>query len=186
MKRFFVAALLTAAIATPTIGAAPTVKNPMVQIETTMGSITVELYRDKVQATVDNFLAYVDKKFFDGTIFHRVIPSFMIQGGGFTPDMVKKPTNAPIKLEAGKVSNLRGTIAMARTNVRDSATAQFFINVVDNQRLDSAGGGYAAFGKVVGSMDAVDKIRGVKTGSKNGMGDVPKDVVIIKSIRRVP
>jgi cyclophilin family peptidyl-prolyl cis-trans isomerase len=158
-------------------------KNPMVLISTSVGDIKVELYEDKAPETVKNFLGYVNDKFYDGTIFHRVIPDFMIQGGGFDKNMQQKPTKAPVKNEAGNgVKNDTGTIAMARTGVVDSATAQFFINVKDNAFLNhrdetAAGFGYAAFGKVVDGMDVVDRIRIVPTGP----GDVPVKPVLIKS-----
>jgi cyclophilin family peptidyl-prolyl cis-trans isomerase len=138
---------------------------------------------------VKNFLKYVGDKHYDGTIFHRVIPDFMIQGGGFEPGLKEKATNAPIKNEAGNgVSNERGTVAMARTNVPDSATAQFFINVKDNKFLDRANSrdkvGYAVFGKVIEGLDVVDKIRRVETANQGGHGDVPVQDVVIKSVRR--
>ena len=164
--------------------------NPVVTMETSMGTITIELWEDKAPITVANFLAYVDDAFFDGTIFHRVISNFMIQGGGFTADMNQKETKAPIKNEAkSDVSNDCGTIAMARTGVVDSATAQFFINVVDNaflnhQNESSQGFGYCVFGKVTTGMDVVEKIKGVPTGNAAGMGDVPTQTVEIKSVRR--
>jgi peptidyl-prolyl cis-trans isomerase B (cyclophilin B) len=131
----------------------------------------------------------VDEQFYDGTVFHRVIPNFMIQGGGFEPGMKQKKTKAPIKNEsANGLSNRRGTVAMARTNVPDSATSQFFINVKDNTFLDKAeaqdGVGYCVFGKVVQGLDVVDKIKGVKTGSKSGHGDVPVVDVVIQTARR--
>jgi peptidyl-prolyl cis-trans isomerase B (cyclophilin B) len=160
--------------------------NPVVVMETSEGTIKIELWADKAPKTVENFLSYVDEKFYDGTIFHRVIENFMIQGGGFTPDMTQKSTHAAIKSEAkAELKNVRGTIAMARTGVVDSATAQFFINVVDNNFLDHTGEtpktfGYAVFGKVIDGMDVVDKIRKVRTGD----GDVPVKVVLIKSVRR--
>jgi cyclophilin family peptidyl-prolyl cis-trans isomerase len=163
---------------------------PMVTMKTSLGDIKIELYPDKAPATVKNFLSYVDDKFYDGTIFHRVISGFMIQGGGFTPDMAQKPTKAPVKNEAQNgLKNDRGTLAMARTMVVDSATAQFFINVVDNDFLnfrspDVRGFGYCVFGKVVEGMDVVDKIKAVPTGQKNGMGDVPNDPVKILEVRR--
>ncbi|MFN8626887.1 MAG: peptidylprolyl isomerase [Candidatus Binatia bacterium] len=162
-------------------------KNPMVLISTSMGDIKVELYEDKAPISVKNFLDYVNAKFYDGTIFHRVIPNFMIQGGGFDKDMNKKTTKAPIKNEAGNgLKNTAGTLAMARTNVVDSATSQFFINAKDNDFLnhkDEADGfGYAVFGKVVSGMDVVRKIEGVKTTTKAGNKDVPVEPVTIKSI----
>ena len=161
-----------------------------VLIKTNLGEMTVELYPDKAPKTVENFLAYVNGKFYDGTIFHRVIDNFMIQGGGFTADMNQKATHAPVKNEAGNgLSNARGTIAMARTSDPDSATAQFFINVKDNRSLDRSGdspsaAGYAVFGKVTAGLDVVDKIKDVPTGVKGGMGDVPTTPVVIESIRR--
>ena len=164
--------------------------NPQVTMKTSLGDIKIELYPDKAPITVKNFLSYVDDKFYDGTIFHRVISGFMIQGGGFTPDMNQKPTKAQIKNEAQNgLKNTRGTLAMARTGVIDSATAQFFINTVDNDFLnfrspDVRGFGYCVFGKVVDGMDVVDKIRAVQTGNKNGMDDVPNDTVKILEVRR--
>jgi peptidyl-prolyl cis-trans isomerase A (cyclophilin A) len=160
-------------------------------LKTSLGEITIELYPDKAPITVKNFLDYVDAKFFDGTIFHRVIPDFMIQGGGFTPDMQQKPTRAPIKNEAGNgLKNTTGTLAMARTGVVDSATAQFFINTVDNPSLDhrdeGAGFGYAVFGKVVNGMDVVKKIATVPTGNKGPFQNVPTTPVVIESARVVP
>lgn len=149
-----------------------------VKLATSAGNIVIELDAAKAPKTVDNFLQYVKAGHYDGTIFHRVIGSFMIQGGGMTPDMKEKPTRAPIPLESHNgLSNVRGTVAMARTNDPNSATAQFFINVNDNKRLDAAsapdGNGYAVFGKVVSGMDVVDKIRAVPTGSRGPYDDVP-------------
>lgn len=157
-----------------------------VKIATSMGDIVVQLDAAKAPKTVDNFVQYVKAGHYNGTVFHRVIDGFMIQGGGMTPDMKEKPTRAPIPLESRNgLSNVRGTIAMARTNVPDSATAQFFINVKDNAFLDAArspdGNGYAVFGKVVQGMDVVDKIRKVETGQKGPYGDVPVQPVTIKS-----
>lgn len=165
--------------------------NPKVVMETSMGTVTIELYMDKSPRTVRNFLAYVDEKHYDGTIFHRVIADFMIQGGGFEPGMVPKGSKRPPVInEAGNgLSNERGTIAMARTNDPDSATDQFFINVLDNKRrgLDRTpnSAGYAVFGKVIDGMKVVDEIRFVKTGSARGHDDVPRENVLIKSIRRL-
>jgi peptidyl-prolyl cis-trans isomerase A (cyclophilin A) len=173
-----------------TVGAAD--KNPVVVMETSQGTIKIELDKAKAPVSVENFLAYVNDKFYDGTIYHRVIPTFMIQGGGFDKDMKQKPTKAPIKNEAGNgLKNTRGTIAMARTGVVDSATAQFFINVKDNDFLNhrddsTQGYGYAVFGKVVEGMDVVDKIKDVKTSSKGGHQDVPVEVVLIKSVTVAP
>jgi cyclophilin family peptidyl-prolyl cis-trans isomerase len=163
---------------------------PVVVIETSMGTIKVELYEDKAPITVKNFLSYVDKKHYDGTIFHRVINGFMVQGGGFDETMKERDTAAPIKNEAANgLKNTVGMLAMARTNVPDSATAQFFINVKDNTFLDfrdpsPQGIGYAVFGKVISGMDVVDKIKAVRTTMKNGMGDVPEQAVIMKSVKR--
>ena len=168
----------------------PAAANPVVVIKTSLGVVKVELWPDKAPITVKNFLAYTDEKFFDATIFHRVIPNFMIQGGGFTADMKQKKTHDPIKNEArADVGNARGTIAMARTGVVDSATAQFFINTVDNAFLNHRdetpqGFGYCVFGKVIEGMDVVDKIRNVPTGAANGMQDVPTKPVVIESITR--
>lgn len=185
MKRLLLlAAFLGLSVLTP--GFAQDAKNPRVVIDTTAGKITVELYADKAPITVKNFLQYVDDKHYDNTIFHRVIADFMIQGGGYEAGLKEKKTREPIKNEAGNgLSNERGTIAMARTNVPDSATAQFFINTVDNKFLDRAkaqdGVGYAVFGKVIDGMPAVDLIRKVETGPR----DVPVKDVVIRSVRRV-
>lgn len=161
-----------------------------VVIETSLGNIEVELNSEKAPISTENFLKYVDKKHYDGTIFHRVIKDFMIQGGGMDEKMAEKKSDAPIKNEATNgLQNLRGTIAMARTSVVDSATAQFFINTVDNDFLNHNAPnaqqyGYAVFGKVVSGMDVVDKIRAVPTGNYQMYKDVPKTPVVIKSIRR--
>jgi cyclophilin family peptidyl-prolyl cis-trans isomerase len=163
----------------------------MVVIQTSLGDIKVKLAADKAPLTVANFLAYVDDGHYDGTIFHRVIGNFMIQGGGFDANMRQKPTKAPIKNEAANgLQNKRGTLAMARTMVVDSATSQFFINVVDNAGLDfrapnPQGFGYCVFGEVVEGMDVVDKIKSVRTGVKAGMSDVPLETVEILSVKRV-
>jgi cyclophilin family peptidyl-prolyl cis-trans isomerase len=163
-------------------------KNPMVLIQTSLGDITVELDEAKAPISSKNFLEYVESKHYDGTIFHRVIKGFMIQGGGFDQNMKQKPTKPPIKNEAGNgLKNLKGTIAMARTNVVDSATAQFFINAVDNAFLDHknetpTGFGYAVFGKVTKGIDIVEKIEKVATTSRGGMSDVPVEPVVIKSV----
>jgi len=156
-----------------------------VVMETSLGTITLELDGDKAPATTANFLAYVDAKHYDNTLFHRVIDGFMIQGGGFEPGMKQKPTKPAIKNEsANGLANKRGTVAMARTSNPDSATAQFFINVVDNDFLDRAKAqdrvGYCVFGKVTGGMDVVDKIKATPTGD----GDAPVKDVLIKSVRR--
>jgi len=161
--------------------------HPQVLLETSKGVITLELYPDKAPVTVENFLAYVDSGFYDGTVFHRVIPKFMIQGGGFTPDMRKKQTRPPIKNEAGNgLRNSRGTIAMARTQEIDSATSQFFINIADNTFLDHGvrDFGYAVFGSVIAGMDVVDRIAGVRTGVLGRYQDVPLEPVVILKARR--
>jgi cyclophilin family peptidyl-prolyl cis-trans isomerase len=166
-------------------------ENPVVTIETSKGRIQLELYPEKAPLTVKNFLQYVDSKQYDGTIFHRVISGFMIQGGGFTKDFAQKPTRAPVKNEAANgLKNTRGTVAMARTSDVDSATCQFFINVVDNTFLDHRsptpqGFGYCVFGKVTEGMDVVDQIRSVPTGNQGPFSDVPVEAVEIISIQRV-
>ncbi len=158
-------------------GASQPQAHPHVTFETTMGKVVLELYPDKAPKTVANFLAYVKAHHYDGTIFHRVIPNFMVQGGGFTPDMQEKPTKAPVKNESNNgLSNERGTISMARTQDPDSATAQFFISVKDNKAsLDyrGPGTGYAVFGKVVEGMDVVDQIVSVPTTTKGPSENVP-------------
>lgn len=160
-------------------------QHPLVLIETNLGNITLELYPDKAPLTVKNFLDYVNSGHYDGTIFHRVINGFMIQGGGFTKEMNQKSTKAPIVIESENgLKNERGTIAMARTSDVNSATSQFFINVVDNKMLDfsaktPAGYGYCVFGKVIKGMDVIDKIKEVKTGTKQGHGNVPLEPVEI-------
>ncbi|MFQ5353127.1 MAG: peptidylprolyl isomerase [Candidatus Binatia bacterium] len=167
--------------------------NPVVVIKTNLGEIEVELFPDKAPATVENFLSYVDAEFYNGTIFHRVIPEFMIQGGGFDTDHKKKPTREPLKNEADNgLKNEEGTIAMARTNIPDSATSQFFINVADNAFLDfksptPQGYGYAVFGRVVSGMDVVKKIENTPTADGGGaFRNLPKEAVIIESVVRKP
>ena len=158
---------------------------PKVKLSTSMGDIVVQLEPAKAPKTVENFLQYVKDKHYDGTIFHRVIDGFMVQGGGFTADMAQKPVRAPIVLEAQNgLKNDKYTIAMARTSVPDSATAQFFINVKDNAMLNArqpSGDGYAVFGKVVQGSDVVDKIKAVATGNKGGHQNVPSNPVTITS-----
>ena len=167
----------------------------VVVMETSMGSIEIELNENKAPVTVKNFLSYVTSGTYDGTIFHRVMDGFMIQGGGFTPDGNKKPTNPPIELESNNgLTNNLGTVAMARTNIPDSATNQFFINVKDNSFLNysstntdslylaHSSPGYAVFGKVVKGMDVVNTIKRVQTAVKNGMNDWPVDDVLIKKV----
>jgi peptidyl-prolyl cis-trans isomerase B (cyclophilin B) len=164
-------------------------KNPVITMSTNMGDIRIELNADKAPLTTKNFLDYVNAGHFDGLIFHRVIPGFMIQGGGFDPGMSQKQTKSPIKNEAANgLKNVTGSIAMARTNVVDSATAQFFINVKDNDFLDhkntSADGyGYAVFGQVIEGMDVVHSIEKVKTGNRGGHQDVPAQAVVINSAK---
>src|SRR5262245_20620950 len=178
------------------VGSVPAA-NPTVVMETSLGTIKIELFEDKAPVTVKNFLAYVDDKHFDGTIFHRVIGNFMIQGGGFSTDKKEKPTKPPIENESGNgISNARGTIAMARETAPNTATSEFYINVVDNARLDrnkaKDSHGYCVFGKVIEGMDVVDKIKAVRTGEatlerKSGAdksNTVPVEDVVIKSVRR--
>jgi cyclophilin family peptidyl-prolyl cis-trans isomerase len=167
-------------------------ENPRVEFKTTMGGFTLELYPDKAPKTVENFLQYANSGFYNGTIFHRVIDNFMIQGGGFTPDMKQKETRAPIENEAGLamkggLKNELGTIAMARTSVPNSATAQFFINVKDNGFLDykdpsPQGIGYAVFGRVVDGMNTVLRISRVDTATVGGNQNVPRRAIIIESV----
>ncbi|MGH8198483.1 MAG: peptidylprolyl isomerase [Steroidobacteraceae bacterium] len=159
----------------------------MVRFETSHGDFTVELDDESAPVSCRNFLRYVDEGYFDGTIFHRVIPDFMIQGGGFAPDMQQKSGHDPITNEADNgLQNLRGSIAMARTNDLHSATSQFYINLVDNAFLDHRPGsfGYAVFGRVAGGMDVIEKIARVKTGRRRGHDDVPAEPVVIKLARR--
>lgn len=163
--------------------------NPSAVIRTSMGEIQLELYADKAPVSVENFVNYAKSGYYDGTIFHRVIGNFMIQGGGFTPDMQKKTTGEPIQNEAANgLKNKRGTIAMARTNNPHSATSQFFINVNDNTDLDYTGEGssrewgYTVFGRVTSGMSVVDSIRFVPTGRVQGFSDVPKEPVVIESV----
>lgn len=164
--------------------------NPVVIIETNKGVMEAELWMDKAPITVNNFLAYTEEKFFDTTIFHRVIPSFMVQGGGFTADMKQKQTKAEIKNEAtADLKNTRGTLAMARTSAVDSASSQFFINLVDNDFLNHSGSrpdkfGYAVFGKLTKGLEVIDAIAKVPTGSKGGHDNVPTEAVVILSIRK--
>jgi peptidyl-prolyl cis-trans isomerase B (cyclophilin B) len=163
-------------------------KNPIVVIKTSKGEIEAELFADKAPITVENFVTYAKAGHYDGTIFHRVIPNFMVQGGGLTPDMNQKPTRAAIKNEADNgLLNKTGTLAMARTGVVDSATSQFFINTVDNPFLDHKsktpqGYGYAVFGTVTKGMDVVKSIEGVKTSNKGMHQDVPVEAVLIESV----
>ena len=179
--------LLTSTPFTVTAGET-TLPNPQVMIKTSDGDITVRLFRDKSPVTVDNFLSYVDSGFYNGTIFHRVIPNFMIQGGGFQPDLTKKEVLDPIVNESSnKLHNIRGTLAMARTNDPNSATAQFFINQRSDLQLDWAPGreGYAVFGEVILGMDIVDYIASAPTGKAGGMSDVPieQPIMIVEIVR---
>jgi peptidyl-prolyl cis-trans isomerase A (cyclophilin A) len=173
-SRSIVAALALTAALTPALA-------QKVKLDTSMGVVVIELDAAKAPKTVDNFVQYVKAKHYDGTVFHRVIDGFMVQGGGMKADMSEKPTRPPIVLEAGNgLSNQRGAIAMARTANPNSATAQFFINVADNPRLDSAGGGYAVFGKVTEGMDVIDRIKAVPVADKAGHQNVPVEPVLIK------
>jgi peptidyl-prolyl cis-trans isomerase A (cyclophilin A) len=168
-------------------GAAAATGPVTVVLDTSKGAIEIELDPAKAPVSVENFLGYVDAGFYDGTIFHRVIPRFMIQGGGFTPDFTQKETRAPIKNEAENgLLNRRGTIAMARTQDKDSATAQFFINLTDNQFLDhgTRDFGYAVFGRVTGGMEVVDAIAAVETGRRGPHQNVPVEPIVIQSARR--
>jgi peptidyl-prolyl cis-trans isomerase A (cyclophilin A) len=160
---------------------------PLVELKTSMGVITLQLDPVHAPLSTANFLDYVDKKFYDGTIFHRIIPDFMVQGGGFNPDMTERPTSAPIHNESTNgLQNLRGTISMARTSNPDSATSQFFLNLVDNASLDPTPGtpGYAVFGKIVGGLDVLDKMAKVPTATRGPYDNVPVDPVILISARR--
>ncbi|MBD8599454.1 peptidylprolyl isomerase [Pseudomonas sp. CFBP 8772] len=161
---------------------------PHVVLTTSFGDVEIELNQDKAPVSTQNFLKYVDSSFYNNTIFHRVIPGFMAQGGGFTAQMQQKPTNDPIKNEADNgLHNVRGTVAMARTSDVNSATSQFFINVKDNAMLDHGARdyGYAVFGKVVKGMDVVDQIVNAQAGNKGGMQNVPLDPILIKTAKRV-
>ena len=185
MNNFFFAAaaraLLAISLVLPITGQAQS--TTQVRFQTTLGNFVVELYPAKAPKTVQNFVQYAQDKHFDGTIFHRVIDGFMVQGGGFTADMAQKPTRAPILLEIDRsLKNERGTIAMARTGNPNSATAQFFINLVDNANLNAPqpdGYGYAVFGKVVSGMETIDAIRSVATRNQNGFQNVPATPITI-------
>ncbi|ACH40957.1 cytosolic peptidylprolyl cis-trans isomerase, cyclophilin A-like protein [Citrifermentans bemidjiense Bem] len=190
LKRIMLVAVLLLCFAGSAFAAET--KNPVVVIETSQGNVKVELFEKEAPLSVKNFLEYAKSGFYEGTTFHRVIPGFMIQGGGLTKDIAPKATRAPIKNEANNgLKNDRGTLAMARTGMVDSATSQFFINVVNNGFLNHnpAGGqrtfGYAVFGKVLEGMDVVDKIAATPTGFKNGMPDVPATPVVIQSVKVV-
>lgn len=187
MLRKALAVMAIGLLACGTAGAAGgTARNPVVLMDTSLGGITLELFPNKAPASVRNFLTYVRDGFYPGTVFHRVIPGFMIQGGGLTDSMQQKATKPPVRNEAANgLKNRRGTVAMARTAAPDSATSQFFINLVDNPNLDRPlpdGWGYAVFGRVIKGMDTVDKIAMVKTGMRNGYQDVPSTPVVIRSV----
>jgi peptidyl-prolyl cis-trans isomerase A (cyclophilin A) len=160
----------------------------MIRFETTLGDFTIEFFEKEAPESVANFVRYIDEEFFEGTIFHRIVPGFVIQGGGFTEDMSQKRTKPPVKNEADNgLKNSRGTLSMARTNDINSATSQFFVNLKDNDFLDHSRGnfGYAVFARVTQGMDVVDKIAAVATGRRRGFDDVPVEPVIMKSVRRV-
>ncbi|MGH8205222.1 MAG: peptidylprolyl isomerase [Steroidobacteraceae bacterium] len=160
----------------------------MVRFDTSRGGFTIELYDEDAPQTVANFLRYVDEGFFDGTIFHRIVPGFVIQGGGLTADFKQKDTHPPVRNEAGNgVRNQRGTLSMARTEEIHSATSQFFVNLADNDFLDQRPGqyGYAVFGRVSEGMDAIERIAGVSTGRRKGYTDAPLEDVLINSARRM-
>jgi len=160
----------------------------MILFETSLGDFKIEFFEKEAPISVANFQKYIEDHFFDGTIFHRIVPGFVIQGGGFTEDMNQKKTRAPIKNEADNgLKNSRGSLSMARTNDINSATSQFFVNLKDNDFLDHSRGnfGYAVFARVVEGLDVVDKIAAVETGRRKGMDDVPVDPVIMKSVRKV-
>ena len=179
---------LSLALAAAVGAGAARADTPQVVFETTAGDIRIELYSDAAPITVENFLAYVDDGFYGGTIFHRVIPGFVIQGGGFTTGFERKETRAPIVNEADNGRrNRRGTLSMARTRDRDSATSQFFVNLSDNTVLDHGERdfGYAVFARVVAGMDVVDRIAGGETGRRNGLADVPTEPVVVEAARRV-
>jgi len=161
----------------------------MILFETTLGAFKIEFFEKEAPISVANFKKYVADSFFDGTIFHRIVPGFVIQGGGFTEDMSQKKTAAPIKNEADNgLKNSRGTLSMARTNDIHSATSQFFVNLKDNDFLDHSRGnfGYAVFARVTEGMDVIDQIAAVETGRKRGFDDVPVEAVVMKSVREEP
>jgi peptidyl-prolyl cis-trans isomerase A (cyclophilin A) len=189
-RRAWITALAALAVAPGAAWAAGAESTaPQVRFVTSLGDFTVELYPAKAPETVKNFLQYVKDKHYDGTVFHRVIDGFMIQGGGFNAEMQQKSTRAPIVLESKNgLKNERGTLAMARTGIPDSATAQFFINVVDNGNLDAPrpdGHGYAVFGKVIAGMDVIDKIRAVPVGNRGMHQNVPTMAVVIRSATQI-
>lgn len=186
-KKIFAAVTIMLVSGLFVVSAGAAGKNPIVLMETSQGKVTIELFQKESPLSVKNFLSYVKEGFYNGTTFHRVIPGFMVQGGGFTANMNQKSTGKPIKNEAANgLKNDRGTLAMARTGDPDSATSQFFINLVNNSGLNRPqpdGHGYAVFGKVIEGMDVVDRIAGVRTGVRMGMRDVPLDPVEIKVVK---
>jgi peptidyl-prolyl cis-trans isomerase A (cyclophilin A) len=160
----------------------------MIRFETNLGDFTIKFFEKEAPLSVANFTSYIDEGYFDGTIFHRIVPGFVIQGGGFTEDMTQKKTKSPVKNEADNgLKNKRGTLSMARTNDINSATSQFFVNLKDNDFLDNSRGnfGYAVFAEVTEGMDVIDKIAAVATGRKKGFDDVPVEAVIMKKVTRV-
>jgi cyclophilin family peptidyl-prolyl cis-trans isomerase len=183
---FLVSFLLQAPAAAPPPQPAP--GNPVVVVDTTEGPITIELFADRAPDSVENFLQYVREGFYAGTIFHRVVPGYVVQGGGYTPELVEKATHPPVRNEATNgLSNQRGTVAMARTRAVRSATSQFFVNLANNAKLDYRGFspddyGYAVFGRVLAGMDVVDRIAAAPTTTREGMDDVPVKPVVIKSV----
>jgi peptidyl-prolyl cis-trans isomerase A (cyclophilin A) len=179
--------LLQAQAPAPAQPSTSSTQDPVVILDTTAGAITIQLYADKAPDSVQNFLEYVKDGFYSGTIFHRVVAGYVIQGGGYTPELVEKSTRPPVRNEATNgLTNARGTVAMARMSAVRSATSQFFINLANNARLDHRGFspddyGYAVFGRVIAGMDVVDRIAAMPTGSREGMDDVPVTPVVIKS-----
>ena len=188
MSIFFALLALVLQVPAPAAPPQPAPGNPIVVIDTSLGTIVAELYKDRAPVSVENFLEYVRARHYDGTIWHRVVPGYVIQGGGYTPELVERATRPPIQNEATNgLSNRRGTLAMARLRSARSATSQFYINLANNSELDHRGFspdtfGYAVFGRVLEGMDVVDKIGAVKTGTRDGMDDVPVAPVLIKSI----
>ena len=187
MVQIFGLATLLSALATPAAGEeAP--QNPRVSVETSKGSFVIELHAAEAPKTVESFLSYVKEGFYSGTVFHRVIPDFMVQGGGFTADMQQKPTKAPVQNEADNgLKNDRGTLAMARTSNPHSATSQFFVNLIDNDYLNHTsptprGYGYTVFGRVIEGMETVDAIAGVATANRGGHANVPVEPVVIEKM----
>lgn len=188
MPIFFVLLALVLQVPAPAAPPQPAPGNPIVVIDTSVGPIVAELFKDRAPVSVENFLEYARAGHYNGTIWHRVVPGYVIQGGGYTPEMVEKTTRPPIQNEATNgLSNQRGTLAMARLRSARSATSQFYINLSNNSSLDHRGFapdtfGYAVFGRVLQGMDVVDKIAAVKTGTREGMDDVPLEPIVIKSV----